>query len=161
MRPFQFRLERLKRVRSAQERAAKAEFGRALSTLNAAEAVQQNALERRDSAREELRHVMQAGKYAGTMMTAQRVTDRFDKAVELAMTDVSTASAEAAEKRSAWIALRSEEEGLERLRATHHSEHLRETERQLSRELDEIAMSRSAAIGKHVSNTPTATDSTS
>ena len=161
MRPFQFRLERLKRVRSAQERAAKAEFGRALSTLNAAEAVQQNALERRDSAREELRHVMQAGKYAGTMMTAQRVTDRFDKAVELAMTDVSTASAEAAEKRNAWIALRSEEEGLERLRATHHSEPRRETERQLSRELDEIAMSRSAAIGKHVSNTPTATDSTS
>jgi len=161
MRPFQFRLERLKRVRSAQERAAKAEFGLALSTLNAAEAAQQHALEQRDSAREELRHVMQAGKHAGAMMTAQRVTDRFDKTVELARADVSTASTQAEEKRNAWITLRSEEDGLERLRATHKSEHRRETERQLSRELDEIAMSRSAAIGKYVSNTPTTTDSIS
>jgi flagellar export protein FliJ len=161
MRPFQFRLERLKRVRSAQERAAKADFALAISALNAAEEARQHALERRDSARDELRHVMQEGKSAGTLMTAQRVTDRFDKAVELAQADVSTASVQAEEKRNAWIALRNEEEGLERLRATHQSEHRRETERQLSRELDEIAMSRSAAIGKHVSNMLTATDSTS
>jgi flagellar export protein FliJ len=161
MRPFQFRLERLKRVRSAQERAAKSEFGIALSALTAAEAAHQNALERRESARDELRHVMQAGKYAGTLMTAQRVTDRFDKTVELARATVLENSVQAEEKRKAWVALRSEEEGLDRLQAAHQSEHRRETERQLSRELDEIAMSRSAAIGKPVSKMPTATDSIS
>jgi len=158
MRPFQFRLERLKRVRSAQERAAKSEFGLALSTFNEAETLHQNALERRESARDELRHVMQAGKYAGTMITAQKVADRFDKTVELALARVSEASAQVEEKQKAWVALRSEEEGLERLRAAHQSEHRRETERQLSRELDEIAMSRSAAIGKPVGNMPNATN---
>mgnify|MGYP006101910811 CR=1 FL=1 len=161
MRPFQFRLERLKRVRSAQERAAKSEFGLALSTLTAAEKGHQEALERRDSARDELRHVMQAGKDTGALMTAQRVTDRFDETVKLARVRVSEAALQVEEKQKAWVALRSEEEGLERLRAAHQSEHRRETERQLSRELDEIAMNRSAAIGKPVSKMPTATNSAS
>ena len=161
MKPFQFRLERLKRVRSAQERAARADFGLALSTLNAAEAAQRSALERRESARDELRHVMQSGSYSGALMTAQRVTDRFDRAVEIAQGAVSSASATVEAKREAWITLRSEEEGLARLRETHQSEHRRETERQLSRELDEIAMSRSAATGHHHGNLPNATDSKS
>lgn len=161
MRPFQFRLERLKRVRSAQERAAKSEFGLALSTLTAAEADHQEALERRDSARDELRHVMQVGRDTGALMTAQRVTDRFDKTVELARARVSEAALHVEEKRIAWVALRSEEEGLERLKAAHQSEHRRETERQRSRELDEIAMNRSAATGKPVSKTLTATNSAS
>ena len=161
MRPFQFRLERLKRVRSAQERAARADFGLALSALNNAEAAQSAALERRESAREELRHVMQASNCSGALMTAQRVTDRFDKAVELAQGAVSSAAAAVETTREAWITLRSEEEGLARLRETHQSEHRRETERQLSRELDEIAMSRSAATGHHHGNLPNATDSKS
>jgi flagellar export protein FliJ len=161
MRPFQFRLERLKRVRSAQERAAKADFGLALSTLNVAETGQQRAMERRDAAREELRHVMRAGNYAGAFLTAQKVTDRFEQTVGLARAAVSKAVIEVEEKRNTWVALRSKEEGLERLHATHHSEHRRETERQLSRELDEIAMNRAAAIGKPVSKMPTATDSVS
>ena len=158
MRPFQFRLERLKRVRSAQERTAKSEFGLALSTLKAAETSRQEALERRNSARDELRHVMQAGKDTGALITAQRVTDRFDKTVELAQAGVSEAALQVEEKRNAWALLRSKEEGLARLKAAHQSEHRRETERQLSRELDEIAMSRAAAIGKPVSKMPTATD---
>jgi flagellar export protein FliJ len=94
-------------------------------------------------------------------MTAQRVTDRFDRAVEIAQGAVSNAAATVEAKREAWITLRSEEEGLERLRETHQSEHRRETERQLSRELDEIAMSRSAATGHHHGNLPNATDSKS
>ncbi len=161
MKPFQFRLERLKRVRAAQERAARSDFGIALSGLNAAENAHQSALDRREAARDELRHVMQIGKYAGTLMTAQKVTDRFDRTVEVARAAVAENSARVEEKRKAWLALRSEEEGLERLRAAHQSEHRRETERQLSRELDEIAMTRSAAIGKPVSKMPTATDSIS
>jgi len=161
MKPFQFRLERLKRVRSAQERAAKADFGLALSTLNAAETGQQRAIERRDAAREELRHVMRAGNYAGAFLTAQKVTDRFEQTVELARAAVSEAVIEVEAKRNTWVALRSKEEGLERLHATHHSEHRRETERQLSRELDEIAINRAAANGKPVSKMPTATDSVS
>ena len=161
MRPFQFRLERLKRVRSAQERAARADFGVALSALKVAETAQRTALERRESARDELRHVMQSGKYTGALMTAQRVTDRFDRAVELTQSEVKNAAAQAEEKREAWIAVRSEEEGLERLRATHQSEHRRESERQLSRELDEIAMCRSAAIGQHRGTSPNAMDSRS
>lgn len=161
MRPFQFRLERLKRVRSAQERAARADFGVALSALKVAETAQRTALERRESARDELRHVMQSGKYTGALMTAQRVTDRFDRAVELTQSEVKNAATQAEEKREAWIAVRSEEEGLERLRATHQSEHRRESERQLSRELDEIAMCRSAATGQHRGTSPNAMDSKS
>ena len=158
MRPFQFRLERLKRVRSAQERAAKADFGVALSKLNAAETEQQRALERRDTAREELRHVMRAGNDVSAFMTAQKVTDRFEKTVDLARTAASEAALQVEEKRNEWLGMRSKEEGLERLHAAHQSEHRRETERQLSRELDEIAMTRAAAIGKPVSKMPTATD---
>ena len=161
MRPFQFRLERLKRVRSAQERAARADFGAAISALNAAETAQTAALERRESARDELRHVMQSGNAAGALMTAQRVTDRFDRAVELTQSEVKSAAAQVEEKREAWITLRSDEEGLERLRATHQTEHRRESERQLSRELDEIAMNRSAATGQHRGNLPNAMDSKS
>ena len=161
MKPFQFRLERLKRVRSAQERAAKADFGTALSELTAAESSHQRSLERRDSAREELRHVMEAGRNAGAYLAAQRVTDRFDSLVHTAKAIVSQAVTAVEGKRKEWIAVRSEEEGLERLRLSHQAEHRRETERELARELDEVAMSRTAASGKPVSKTLAARESAS
>ena len=161
MKPFQFRLDRLKRVRTAQERGAKADFGVALSELRAAESAHQRSLERRDSAREELRHVMEAGRNVGAYLAAQRVTDRFETLVHTAKAIVSQAVTAVEGKRNEWIALRSEEEGLERLRASHQSVHRRETERELARELDEVAMSRAAATGKPVRKMLTARESVS
>ena len=58
MKPFKFRLERLQKVRSAEERAARAEFAAALGALTRREVALRDALSQRDAARDELRHIL-------------------------------------------------------------------------------------------------------
>jgi len=147
MKPFKFRLERLQKVRSAEERAARAEFAAALGTLTNREVALREALTRRDGARDELRHILAAGSAASSFLTAQRVTDRFDILVEEAERERLLAANTADKARAKWAELRSKEEGLSRLRNARESEHRREHERSQARELDEIAMTRAAANG--------------
>lgn len=148
MKPFRFRLERLKKVRSAEERAARAAFAAALGALTRKESALRDSLMRRDAAREELRHILAAGSSASSFLTAQRVTDRFDTFVEEAEQERLLAASTADQARAKWAALRAKDEGLSRLRAARESEHRRESERSLSRELDEIAITRAAGNGK-------------
>ncbi len=148
MKPFKFRLERLKKVRSAEERAARAAFAAALGALTRKETALRDSLMRRDEAREELRHILAAGNSASSFLTAQRVTDRFDTLVEEAEQEQLLAAATADQARAKWATLRTKDEGLSRLRATRESEHRRESERSYAREIDEIAMTRAAGNGK-------------
>jgi flagellar export protein FliJ len=148
MKPFKFRLERLKKVRSAEERAARAAFAAALGALTRKEAALRDSLLRRDAAREELRHILAAGSSASSFLTAQRVTDRFDGFVEEAEQERVLAASAADHARAKWATLRAKDEGLSRLRAARESEHRRESERSHARELDEIAMTRAAGNGK-------------
>jgi len=148
MKPFKFRLERLKKVRSAEERAARAAFAAALGVLTHREATLRDSLTRRDEARDELRHILAAGNSASSFMTAQRVTDRFDTFVEEAEQARLLAANEADRARAQWAALRAKDEGLSRLRDARESEHRRESERSQARDLDEIAMTRAAGTGK-------------
>ena len=157
MRPFRFRLERLKRVRSTQERSARASFASALGALTRAEAVLRDSLLKRDAAREELSHILAAGNSAPTFITAQRVTDRFDGIVDAAEKDRSRAASKVDQARATWAQLRAKDEGLSRLRASREAAHRREVERSLARELDEVAMSRTAGRGNHVGDNPTQT----
>ena len=161
MRPFRFRLERLKKVRSSQERAARTAFASAIDALGRAESALQESLGRRETAREELRHILAAGRSVSSFLTAQRVTDRFDSLVEEAQQDHAHAAAAADHARGKWVVLRSKDQGLSRLRSARESEHRREYERFLSRELDEIAMTRAAGNGNHVDNSSTQTKSSS
>ena len=158
MKPFKFRLERLKKVRSVEERSARAVFAAALGALTRKETALRDSLMRRDGAREELRHILAAGSSASSFLTAQRVTDRFDVFVEEAEQARLLAASTADRARAKWSALRAEDEGLSRLRTACESEHRRETERSHARELDEIAMTRAAGNGKpagHLSATTT------
>lgn len=157
MKPFRFRLERLKKVRSSQERAARASFASTLGDLAIAERTLRESLERRDGAREELRHILGAGHTASAFLTAQRVTDRFEDLVHKARLEHRTAAAAVNKARAAWATIRSKDEGLGRLRAARKFQHRLETERWLARELDEVAMNRSARRGNPVGNTPTET----
>ena len=155
MRAFRFRLERLKKVRTTQERVARNSFAAALTNLNHTEASLGNATARRVSAREELRPILGSRRSASSILTAQRVTDRFDDLVagaHLAHTQAATAADGA---RATWAALRAKSEGLTRLRTARESEHRREYERFLARELDEIAMTRAAGSGNYAGNSPT------
>ena len=157
MKPFRFRLERLKKVRSSQERAARNVFAGALDGLARAESNLRESLSRRVAAREELRHLWAGSNQASSFLTAQRVTDRFDTLVLTAQQDHTTATAVADQARDKWVALRSKAEGLTRLKSARKSEHHRETERLLARELDEVAMTRAAGSGNRVGNTPAPT----
>ena len=147
MKPFKFRLERLKKVRSAEERSARAVFAGALGVLTRAETTVRESLARREEARDELRHILSVGDSASSFLTAQRVTDRFDVLVEAAEKERLLASSAAEEARAKWSALRAKDEGLSRLRASRKSEHRRESERSHARELDEIAITRAAGNG--------------
>ena len=122
-----------------------------------AESALQESLGRRETAREELRHILAAGRSVSSFLTAQRVTDRFDTLVLTAQQDHTTATAVADQARDKWVALRSKAEGLTRLKSARKSEHHRETERLLARELDEVAMTRAAGSGNRVGNTPAPT----
>jgi len=157
VKPFRFRLDRLKRVRSSQERTARASFASALGALTHAESSLRDSLRKRDTARDELRHILSIGDSATTFITAQRVTDRFDTIVDAAEEDRSRAASKVDRARATWVALRAKHEGLSRLRASRESEHRREVERSLARELDEFAMTRAAGSGNHVGNNPTQT----
>ena len=119
------------------------------------------ALTRRDEARDELRHILAAGSDASAFLTAQRVTDRFDAAVEEAERERLLAANAADKTRAKWAELRSKEEGLSRLRDARESEHRREHERSQARELDEIAMTRNAGHGNHVDHSSATTTPTS
>ena len=147
MKPFRFNLERLRKVRSAEERAAQALFSGALGALTRAEATLHNSITRREAAREELRHILASGSSVSSFLTAQRVTDRFDALVEAAEQDRLTAASAADQARAKWATTRAKDEGLSRLRAARKSEHRRESERSQARELDEIAMTRAAGNG--------------
>ena len=159
MRPFRFRLERLKKVRFSQERAARNTFISALGEHTRAESALRKSLSRRDTAREELRQILAAGNSASSFLTAQRATDRFDTLVVAARQKHTHAGVAADQARAKWVVLRSKHEGLSRLRSARKSEHHRETERFLARELDEVAMTRAAGNGYHVDNSPTPTKS--
>lgn len=161
MKPFKFRLERLQKVRSAEERAARAEFAAALGALTSREVALREALTRRDEAREELRHILAEGNAASAFLTAQRVTDRFDAVVEETERERLLAANAADQARSKWAELRSKEEGLSRLRDARESEHRREHERMQARELDEIAMTRAAGNGNHADHSSATTTLTS
>ena len=161
MKPFKFRLERLQKVRSAEERAARAEFAAALGALTRREVALREALSQRDAARDELRHILRAGAAAASFLTAQRVTDRFDALVEEAESARLLAANTADLARAKWAELRGKEEGLSRLRDARESLHRREQERSQSRELDEIAMTRSAGNGNHADYTTATTTPTS
>ena len=106
MKPFKFRLERLKKVRSAEERAARAAFAAALGALTSKEAALRDSLMRRDAARDELRHILAAGSSASSFLTAQRVTDRFDTFVEEAEQERLLSASAADKARVKWAALR-------------------------------------------------------
>ena len=89
------------------------------------------------------------------------VTDRFDALVEEAESARLLAANTADLARAKWAELRGKEEGLSRLRDARESEHRREQERSQSRELDEIAMTRSAGNGNHADYTTATTTPTS
>jgi len=158
MRPFKFQLDRLKRFRSAQEQAARATFGAAMTALTEAEAAHRSALERRDAARAELRQILASGGSASAFLAAQSVTDRLAQFAQSCGEACTQRSAAVDQARTEWLSVRSKEEGLKRLHSSRQSEHRRETERLLARELDEVAMTRAAGSGKPVGTPSTATD---
>lgn len=157
MSPFRFRLERLRRVRASEERAARAHFAATTADFNSAEDRVRVTSQARVAARAELRHILSNGGSAASFVTAQRVTDRYDALVVDAQCTATEAAAARDSARADWIATRAKHEGLTRLRSARKSEHRREYERFLARELDEVAIARAAGKSNlfHNPSTPT------
>lgn len=145
---FQFRLERLERVRQTQERIAKERW--VAAEANWREAAQREHLSR--SAFERGLGELRAAQARGALSPPEvlRSQDALRRLAALSARDRALCArrrAEADAARAPWLGLHAEVEGLERLHQRERSTHVQAAEAASAHEADERALQRRAAAG--------------
>lgn len=143
-RRFQFRLERVRRVRDIQERVARAERARAESLARAAETSRDEARDVLEQSRARLRAILAGSIEPAAVLHSQRALDaelaQLRRRVESARTQRIQAERMASAHRTRESALRA----LEELKDRSRQRHVGELEKRDNAELDEVASQRSA-----------------
>jgi hypothetical protein len=143
-RRFDFRLERVRRVRDLEERVARAERALAESLARAAEASRDEARAVLETSRAHLRAILEGQLDPRGVLAAQRALDgelaSLRRRIEAARTQRAQAERMAAVHRSRRSAARA----LEELRVRARARHAAELERHENAALDEVAQRRAA-----------------
>lgn len=145
MKGFQFRLERLRRVRRTQERLARGLLAAAQARAQEAAHQAQLAALACERGVEELRAAQAQSRLSPSeILRAQDALRRLASQASRERALATRRRAEVEATREAWLARRAEVEGLERWRERERLSHTREAERRAAGELDETAGRRAA-----------------
>lgn len=145
MKRYEFRLNRVKRVRRVAEDLARAEFGVAEASAREAEARVEAHKTAVDRAVDELRGLQGSPKLAPqSVITALGLVDDARRVWFESIEAAKGLRQQAEEKRRAWIAARREVDGLERLDERSRAEYVLERERAEALVQDDTASQRDA-----------------
>lgn len=145
MRRYEFRLQRVKRVREVEEDLARAEFSAAEAQARAAEERARTCKSAIDTAVDDLRGLQGSPRLSPqSVITALGLVDDARRAWIDAQTVVEGLRRTAEERRQTWIARKRDVDGLERLDERSHAEYVLVREREDSLALDDTASQRDA-----------------
>ncbi len=145
MKPFEFKLARLARVRAAEEEIARARWQSAEHRFRAAERRTEQILEEIAAATDDQRRAQTDPQLAPReVLSIQSSIERLHSVLEESRRQAELLRAAADQEREPWQALRVEISALERLEEKARAVHRREVTREENKEMDQLASERSA-----------------